>query len=43
MPEGTNAQPAAGEAQWSGSTATRLATVTELWEQYQASQVQSIL
>lgn len=43
VPEGMAAQrPTSGEAQWAGSTATRPATITELWEEYQASQVQSI-
>lgn len=42
--EGVTAQqPAAGGAQLFGSTATCPATVTELWEEYQASQVRSIL
>lgn len=44
VPEGAAAQqPASSEAQWVGSTATRPATVIELWEEYQANQVQSIL
>ena len=44
MPNGASAQqPASSEAQWVGSTATRPATVFELWEEYQAGQVQSVL
>ena len=44
VPEGATAQqPASSEAQWGGSTASRPATVTELWEEYQASQVQRVL
>ena len=41
--EGASAQqPVSGEAQWFGGTAMHPATVTQLWQEYQASQVQSI-